>query len=186
LTRQLAPVELELTYAARRPWAPRRAQFTRWARAALAAVGKPEPRGGAAQDGEGRHGTARDGAGRRSAARAPGRWVVSIRVVGAARSRTLNARYRRKDRPTNVLSFAGPGAFPDGRCFLGELIICAPVVAREARAQGKSAEAHWAHMTVHGILHLLGFDHELGAEARKMTAKEVQILDQLGFSDPYV
>ncbi len=118
--------------------------------------------------------------------RVPARWVVSIRVVGAARSRTLNARYRRKDRPTNVLSFAGPGAIPDGRCFLGELIICAPVVAREARAQGKSAEAHWAHMTVHGILHLFGFDHEHGAEARKMAAKEVQILDRLGFSDPYV
>jgi probable rRNA maturation factor len=110
---------------------------------------------------------------------------VSVRVVGAARSRSLNARYRGKDRPTNVLSFPGAGGMPDGRCFLGELVICAPVVAREARAQGKSAEAHWAHLTVHGVLHLLGFDHERPAEAAKMEAREVQILDRLGFSNPY-
>jgi probable rRNA maturation factor len=112
--------------------------------------------------------------------------VMSVRVVGAARSRTLNARYRRKDKSTNVLSFSGPGPAPDGRDYLGELVICAPVVAREALAQGKSRESHWAHMTVHGALHLLGFDHERDAEAAKMAAREIQILDQLGFSDPYV
>ncbi len=111
--------------------------------------------------------------------------VVSIRVVGAARSRTLNARYRHQDRPTNVLSFTGPGMSPDGRNHLGELVICAPVVAREAEEQGKTAESHWAHMTVHGTLHLLGFDHERASEARKMTAREIQILDRLGFSNPY-
>ncbi len=94
--------------------------------------------------------------------------MLSVRVVGAARSRSLNARYRGKDRPTNVLSFGGAGMCPDGRNFLGELVICAPVVAREARAQGKTREAHWAHMTVHGVLHLLGFDHERTLEARKM------------------
>ena len=97
----------------------------------------------------------------------------------------MNARYRHKDRPTNVLSFGGAGALPDGRNFLGELVICAPVVAREARAQGKPCSAHWAHMTVHGVLHLLGFDHERGVEARKMAAREIQILDRLGFSNPY-
>jgi probable rRNA maturation factor len=111
--------------------------------------------------------------------------VLSVRVVGAARSRALNARYRHKDKPTNVLSFGGAGSTPDGRYFLGELVICAPVVAQEARTQGKSLESHWAHMTVHGALHLLGFDHEREAEAVKMTAREIQILDRLGFSDPY-
>jgi probable rRNA maturation factor len=149
------PLELDVTYAARHPWAPRRAQFARWVSAALA------------------------GSGTR-------RVVISVRVVGAARSRRLNARYRRKDRPTNVLSFGGAGTMPDGRNFLGELVICAPVVAREARAQGKTPQAHWAHMTIHGVLHLLGFDHEAGAEAARMAAREIQILDRLGFSNPYV
>jgi probable rRNA maturation factor len=111
--------------------------------------------------------------------------VLSLRIVGEARSRTLNARYRRKDKPTNVLSFAGAGASPDGRIFLGELVICAAVVAREARAQGKPLDAHWAHMTVHGVLHLLGLDHQAVREAAKMEAREIQILDRLGFSDPY-
>jgi rRNA maturation RNase YbeY len=74
---------------------------------------------------------------------------------------------------------------PDGRHFIGELVICSPIVAREARDQGKSLTAHWAHMTVHGVLHLLGFDHERDTDAVKMAAKEVQILDRLGFSDPY-
>ncbi|HEX3948990.1 MAG TPA: rRNA maturation RNase YbeY [Steroidobacteraceae bacterium] len=111
--------------------------------------------------------------------------VLSVRVVGSARSRSLNARYRHKHRPTNVLSFAGAGAAPDGRIFLGELVICAPVVAHEAQSQGKALAAHWAHMMVHGVLHLLGFDHERASEARKMAAREVQILDRLGFSDPY-
>ena len=111
--------------------------------------------------------------------------MLSVRVVGSARSRTLNARYRNKDRPTNVLSFGGAGRVPDGRLFMGELVICAPVVAQEARVQGKSVESHWAHMTVHGVLHLLGFDHERRAEAAKMEAREIQILDRLGFSNPY-
>jgi probable rRNA maturation factor len=105
--------------------------------------------------------------------------------VGVSRSRSLNAHYRHKDKPTNVLSFGGPGRIPDGRHFLGELVICAPVVAREARDQRKTLESHWAHMTVHGVLHLLGFDHEAESEAVKMAAREIQILDRLGFSDPY-
>jgi probable rRNA maturation factor len=111
--------------------------------------------------------------------------VLSVRIVGRARSRSLNARYRHKDKATNVLSFGGAGTAPDGRRFLGELVICAPVVAEEALAQRKSLQAHWAHMTVHGVLHLLGLDHERRAEALKMAAREVQILDRLGFSDPY-
>jgi probable rRNA maturation factor len=112
--------------------------------------------------------------------------VLSVRIVGKARSRSLNSRYRRKHEPTNVLSFAGAGAAPDGRVFLGELVICAPLVALEARAGKKTLAAHWAHLTIHGVLHLLGFDHEREAEARKMAAREIQILDRLGFSDPYV
>jgi probable rRNA maturation factor len=111
--------------------------------------------------------------------------VLSVRVVGQGRSRSLNAHYRHRDKPTNVLSFGGAGKVPDGRYFLGELVICAPVVAHEALTQGKTLEAHWAHMTVHGVLHLLGFDHERKVEAAKMTAREIQILDRLGFSNPY-
>jgi probable rRNA maturation factor len=111
--------------------------------------------------------------------------VLSVRVVGRARSRSLNAHYRQKDKPTNVLSFGGAGRVPDGRCFLGELVICAPIVAQEAREQRKTLLSHWAHMTVHGVLHLRGFDHEVEADAVKMAAREIQILDRLGFSDPY-
>jgi probable rRNA maturation factor len=108
-----------------------------------------------------------------------------VRIVGAARSRSLNARYRGKDKSTNVLSFAGAGATPDGVLLLGELVICAPLVAREAREQRKALAAHWAHLTVHGVLHLLGLDHQRASEAKKMEAREVQILDRLGFSNPY-
>jgi probable rRNA maturation factor len=111
--------------------------------------------------------------------------VLSVRIVGKARSRSLNSHYRHKDKPTNVLSFAGAGVAPDGRRFLGELVICAPLVALEARAQRKTLRAHCAHLTIHGVLHLLGFDHERAAQARKMAAREIQILDRLGFSDPY-
>jgi probable rRNA maturation factor len=113
------------------------------------------------------------------------RSVLSVRIVGTARSRSLNLRYRHKDKPTNVLSFAGAGLAPDGRSFLGELVICAPLVALEARAQDKHLSAHWAHLTIHGVLHLMGFDHEDASEAGKMAAREIQILDRLGFSDPY-
>jgi len=149
----LSGLDLDVGYASRRPWAPRRELLTRWATAALS----PHRQ----------------------------RWALSIRVVGDRRSRSLNARYRSLDRPTNVLSFAGAGSAPDGRNFLGELVICAPLVAREARAQNKTLEAHWAHMTVHGVLHLLGFDHARRAEAEKMASREIQILDRLGISDPY-
>jgi probable rRNA maturation factor len=110
---------------------------------------------------------------------------LSIIVVGSARSRALNAHYRGKDRATNVLSFAGAGLAPDGCRDLGELVICAPVVAREAQQGRRSREAHWAHLTVHGVLHLLGEDHERDPDAARMMALEVQALEKLGFSDPY-
>jgi probable rRNA maturation factor len=164
-------LQLDLSYAARRPWVPARAKFSTWVEAALADAARARGAPPAAR------------ALARSGRRDP--VVVSVRAVGSARSRSLNSVYRGKDRPTNVLSFEGPGAMPDGSRILGELVICVPVVAGEARAQGKSAESHWAHMTVHGVLHLLGFDHERDREARKMAAREIQILDRLGFSDPY-
>jgi probable rRNA maturation factor len=167
-----AALELDLSYAARRPWVPRRAQLRAWVSAALAAQGGARLRRAKARA---------NGAARADAAVV----AVSISIVGAARSRALNLRYRGKDRPTNVLSFGGAGPLPDGRLSLGEIVICAPVVAREARVQSKSAEAHWAHLSVHGVLHLLGFDHERRGEARKMEAREIQILDRLGFSNPY-
>jgi probable rRNA maturation factor len=150
-------LELEVSYASRRPWVPGSRLLSKWAAAALKPMRKPVSK----------------------------TVVLSVRIVGTARSRSLNAHYRHKDTPTNVLSFAGAGNAPDGRYFLGELVICAPVVAFEARAQGKSLQAHWAHMTVHGVLHLLGFDHERAREAAKMAFREIQILDRLGFSDPY-
>ena len=110
---------------------------------------------------------------------------LAIRVVGEAEGAELNSQYRHKSGPTNVLSF--PAEIPPGVpvAVLGDLVICAPVVAREAVEQGKAPAAHWAHMTVHGCLHLLGFDHEDDAEARDMEALETRILAGLGFPDPY-
>ncbi|HET7175215.1 MAG TPA: rRNA maturation RNase YbeY [Gammaproteobacteria bacterium] len=111
---------------------------------------------------------------------------LAIRVVSEAESAELNSHYRGKTGPTNVLSF--PAQLPAGVPLpvLGDLVICAPVVAREAREQGKSAEAHWAHLVVHGCLHLLGFNHEAEAEAEAMEAIERQILAGLGLPDPYL
>ena len=110
---------------------------------------------------------------------------LTIRIVDIEESHTLNARYRHKDKPTNVLSF--PSDLPDELQLplLGDVVICAPVVAEEARAQGKASEAHWAHMVVHGILHLLGYDHELDQEARLMEGLETDILTGLGYAAPY-
>lgn len=105
---------------------------------------------------------------------------LTIRVVSAAESRRLNRTWRGKDKPTNVLSFAADAPL------LGDLAICAPVVAREAREQGKPQTAHWAHMVVHGVLHLLGFDHENDRDAARMEARETKILAQLGMPNPYV
>lgn len=112
---------------------------------------------------------------------------LTVRIVGEAESRELNAGWRGKDRPTNVLAF--PGGEPDlpgGADYpLGDLVVCAPVVAREAAEQGKSAAAHWCHMIVHGTLHLAGYDHQTPEEAARMEGLEREILAELGYPDPY-
>ena len=108
------------------------------------------------------------------------RRALCIRVVDEAESRTLNARFRGKDAATNVLAFPAdaPGA-------LGDLAICAGIVVREAGEGGKAWEAHFAHLVVHGVLHLQGMDHKNDAQASQMEAAEVRILAALGFGDPY-
>jgi probable rRNA maturation factor len=111
---------------------------------------------------------------------------LSIRIVGAREGRALNRQYRGKDYATNVLSF--PVDLPQGVAppLLGDLVICAPVVAREAREQGKVPRDHYAHLTVHGVLHLLGFDHQDERDAARMESLEKRILAGLGIADPYV
>jgi probable rRNA maturation factor len=150
-----ATLELSIGYGVARRGVPAPASFRRWVTAALA------------------------GAGRRQAAE------LAIRVVDADEGRALNHQYRGKDYATNVLSF--PAELPPGvdLPLLGDLAICAPIVAREAAEQGKPPIHHWAHMTVHGVLHLLGFDHVDAAEAEAMEALEVRILAGLGIPDPY-
>lgn len=108
-----------------------------------------------------------------------------IRLVDRSESRQLNTRYRHKNKATNVLSF--PADLPEelGLALLGDIIICAPIVAEEARQQHKTAEAHWAHLTIHGTLHLLGHDHQAEEEASAMESLETGILQSLGFADPY-
>lgn len=111
---------------------------------------------------------------------------VTVRIVDNNESQQLNFDYRAKDKPTNVLSF--PFQCPPGieLPLLGDLVICAPVVQAEAAEQGKSLQAHWAHMVVHGSLHLLGFDHINDDDAAEMEAEEISILQQLGFTNPYL
>lgn len=114
---------------------------------------------------------------------------ITVRLVDADESRTLNHEYRDKDKPTNVLSF--PSELPDflqdqlDILPLGDLVICVPVVAAEAIEQGKDVQAHWAHLTMHGTLHLLGFDHIDDADAEEMEALEVAALSRLGIDNPY-
>lgn len=110
---------------------------------------------------------------------------ISLRVVGSGAGRTLNRRYRGCDYPTNVLSFAAPRTSRLRDRQLGDLVICAPVVAREARQQGKSLRSHWAHMVIHGTLHLLGFDHQRGRDAERMERREVRLMRALGYKNPY-
>jgi len=107
------------------------------------------------------------------------RWLpdiagVTVRIVGAREGLLLNRRYRGKAQATNVLTFA-----------TGDIVLCAPVVRREARAQGKSLSAHYAHLVVHGLLHLQGYDHVKKRDAARMEAKEIRWLRRLGFADPY-
>jgi probable rRNA maturation factor len=105
---------------------------------------------------------------------------VTVRYVGEAEGRRLNRQYRGKDYATNVLSFVY-----SARPLEGDIVICAPVVAREAREQGKEIEAHHAHLLVHGLLHLQGFDHERANQAGTMERRERRVLRSLGFGDPY-
>ena len=108
-----------------------------------------------------------------------------IRLVDRHESRQLNAQYRHQDKATNVLSFAADLPEEVGLQLLGDIIICAPVVAEEAEVQHKTVEAHWAHLTIHGILHLLGHDHQAEEETFAMESLETRILQFLGFPDPY-
>ena len=148
---------VEVAFGTRRPWAPSARLLAGWADVAA-----------------GRH-----------AARAG----LAIRVVTPAESQRLNRAYRGQNRPTNVLSFPAEPAVPAAArrepAPLGDLAICARVVAGEARAQHKSLAAHWAHMVVHGVLHLVGYDHERDADARRMERRERVLLARLGFANPY-
>jgi len=141
-----------------RSWSPTRRDLAHWARAAL-----------------GRHGEGRE---------------LDVCTVGEAESAQLNARYRGQEKPTNVLSFPAaqlPAAAAVARAPLplGELVICPRVLAAEARAQDKTLRAHWAHLVVHGTLHLAGYDHERAADARRMERREIAVLRRLGFANPY-
>ena len=149
-------LQVEVAYVTRHPWAPSARLIRTWAEAAFGARGRAA--------------------------------TLSVRIVTPRESERLNREYRQKPKPTNVLSF--PAEIPAGALRgesrpLGDLVICARVVAREAREQGKSLAAHWAHMVVHGSLHLLGHDHEEDAEADRMEARERRVLRSLGFDDPY-
>jgi len=159
MTRGLA---LSLTRGTR-AWAPARTRMHDWAQRAL-----------------GRRGAGRE---------------ISVRVVAAGESRALNKLWRGKDSPTNVLSFPAnaltPGNGNSGRGAdeplpLGDLVICAQVVRGEALRDGKKLDAHWAHMIVHGALHLAGYDHEVGRSERlRMERREITVLKSFGFGNPY-
>ena len=148
-------LELGVSYAAPRRGVPAAASFRRWVEAALAGARHRQPT------------------------------ELAIHIVGAREGRMLNRRYRDKDYATNVLSF--PVELPRGVSMplLGDLVICAPVVAREAHEQDKTSRNHYAHLTVHGVLHLLGYDHQDNADAERMEALETRVLATLGIEDPY-
>lgn len=110
---------------------------------------------------------------------------MAIQVVSAPRMRELNRQYRGKDKPTNVLAFPAtpaPGVRPRP---LGDVVICATVLRQEAREQGKTETAHWAHLVVHGALHLAGYDHEIDTDATRMERREIAVLRRLGYDNPY-
>jgi probable rRNA maturation factor len=106
---------------------------------------------------------------------------IAVRIVGEGEGRTLNRDWRGKDYATNVLTFD----YEKEPLVVADLVLCAPVVEREARAEGKAIEAHYAHLLVHGVLHAQGWEHERAAEARRMEARESAIVQALGFADPY-
>jgi probable rRNA maturation factor len=169
-----APLRVELQFATRHPWAPGPVTLRRWARAAHAAARTARLSRG------------RTAARQASTSGAQAHAALCIRVVGKAESHRLDLQYRGKDKPTNVLSFPASATESASSGALGDLVICAPVVAAEARAQGKPLAAHWAHMVVHGTLHLAGYDHEQPRAARRMERLEVEILRGLGYQDPYL
>ena len=142
-----------------RAWSPSRVRMSSWAARAL-----------------GRRGARRE---------------ITVRVVAERESRTLNKLWRGKDQPTNVLSFPAPAQSRRGKPHdyllpLGDLVICADVVRREALRDGKKLEAHWAHMVMHGALHLAGYDHEVGRSERlRMERREIAVLKSFGFGNPY-
>ncbi|MHB1949504.1 MAG: rRNA maturation RNase YbeY [Gammaproteobacteria bacterium] len=113
---------------------------------------------------------------------------VTIRIVDIDEITELNSTYRKKDKPTNVLSF--PFEMPEGVAMdtpiLGDVVICAQVIEEEAHKQHKPLTAHWAHMVVHGMLHLLGYNHEENEEAEEMETEEISIMNELGFKNPYI
>ena len=148
-------LEVGVSYAAPRRGVPASASFRGWVAAALAGARHRHPP------------------------------ELSIRIVGAREGRALNRQYRGKDYATNVLSF--PVELPRGIAspLLGDLVLCAPVVAREAREQRKAPRDHYAHLAVHGVLHLLGFDHQNEGDAARMEMLETRILATLGVADPY-
>ena len=155
MTRRARAVVVTVQNATAGAAVPAPAELRKWARAALA----PDVRG-----------------------------ELTVRIVSERESAELNARYRGKAGPTNVLSFpAESPALGSGDELLpyGDVVICADVVAREAREQGKPLAAHWAHMVVHGALHLQGYDHENVRDAGIMEARERALLNELGFPDPY-
>jgi probable rRNA maturation factor len=106
---------------------------------------------------------------------------LTVRIVGAEEGQMLNREYRQKDYATNVLTFD----YEREPLVMADLVLCAPVVQREAAAEGKALDAHYAHLLVHGVLHAQGWDHERAAEARRMEARETAVLQALGFADPY-
>lgn len=115
---------------------------------------------------------------------------VTIRIVDESESAQLNQQFRNKQGPTNVLSFSAADLDmplpPDVEPELGDLAICAPLVIQEAAEQNKTAAAHWAHLTLHGVLHLCGFDHQSEADQQQMEALEINLLRQIGIANPYV
>ncbi len=147
-------LELDVQIALDLPGLPAEADFRRWAEAALAGADYQ-------QDAE-----------------------LTLRIVNEAESAALNETYRHKPGPTNVLSFPFETPPEVDSALLGDVVICAPVVLREAIVQGKTPEAHWAHLVAHGVLHLLGYDHD-ETQAEAMEALEIRILAGLGFPDPY-
>ena len=147
--------QLSVSYAVSRAGVPSPSSFRQWVAAALRGARRRKPA------------------------------ELAIRIVGIDEGRALNRDYRGKDYATNVLSF--PAELPPGidLPLIGDLAICAPVVAREAAEQGKKPRDHWAHLTIHGTLHLLGYDHIEDTEAEAMEALETRILAELGIADPY-